>query len=97
MMGAESVAYHRETVLGQDISFEWRHWQLWAEVFEARFEIPGVGNADSLAYYFEAKYKFTPQLFGAFRWNQQFFFTRPGRMDIDRWENALFGGRAGEN
>jgi predicted porin len=47
--------------------------QLWAEVYEARFEIPRVGDADTLAYYFEAKYKFTPQLFGALRWNQQIF------------------------
>jgi len=29
------------------------------------FEIRGFGDADTLAYYFEAKYKFTPQLFGA--------------------------------
>jgi len=31
------------------------------------------GNADTLAYYLEAKYKFTPQFFGALRWNQQLF------------------------
>ena len=31
------------------------------------------GNADTFAYYVEAKYKFTPQLFGALRWNQQLF------------------------
>ena len=62
-----------ERVLGQDISFAWHHWQLWAEFFEARFEIPGFTDADTFAYYLEAKYKFTPQLFGAVRWNQQFF------------------------
>ena len=38
-----------------------------------RFEVPRVGDADTFAYYFEAKYKFTPQLFGALRWNQQLF------------------------
>jgi predicted porin len=57
------------------MSFAWHHLQLWAEVYEARFEVPNVGNADTLAYYIEAKYKFTPQLFGALRWNQQFFNT----------------------
>jgi predicted porin len=62
-----------EVVLGQDVSFAWHHVQVWAEAYEARFEIPGVGNADTQAYYVEAKYKFTPQLFGALRWNQQFF------------------------
>lgn len=65
----------REFVLGQDVSFAWRHLQVWAEVYEARFEVPAVGDADTLAYYVEAKYKFTPQLFGAIRWNQQLFGT----------------------
>ena len=68
--------YH-EHVLGQDIRFAWHHWQLWAEVYEAHFEVPRVGNADTVAYYLEAKYKFTPQLFGALRWNQHLFATGP--------------------
>src|SRR5256714_4674545 len=64
---------YREFVLGQDISFAWHHLQLWAEFYEARFDVPTVGNADTFAYYIEAKYKFTPQFFGAIRWNQQLF------------------------
>jgi hypothetical protein len=70
--GTEIGDYH-ERVLGQDIGFAWHHWQLWAEFFEARFEIPRFTDGDTFAYYLEAKYKFTPQLFGAVRWNQQFF------------------------
>ena len=66
-----------EIVLGQDASFAWHHMQLWAEVYEARFEIPGVGDADTLAYYIEAKYKFTPQFSGAIRWNEQLFSNLP--------------------
>jgi hypothetical protein len=66
---------YREFVLGQDASFAWRHVQVWAEFYEARFEVPHVGNADTFAYYIEAKYKFTPQFFGALRWNQQLFGT----------------------
>ena len=66
---------YREFVLGQDASFAWHHLQVWAEFYEARFEVPHVGNADTFAYYIEAKYKFTPQLFGAIRWNQQLFDT----------------------
>jgi hypothetical protein len=69
------IGDYREFVLGQDISFAWHHLQLWAEVYEARFEVPNVGDADTLAYYVEAKYKFTPQFFGAVRWNQQLFNT----------------------
>ena len=70
--GASIGDYH-ERLLAQDISFAWHHWQLWAEFFEARFEIPRFTDGDTFAYYLEAKYKFTPQLFGAVRWNQQFF------------------------
>ena len=68
-----NIGDYREFVLGQDASFAWRHLQVWVEFYEARFQVPRVGNADTLAYYIEAKYKFTPQLFGAIRWNQQLF------------------------
>jgi len=63
--------------VGQDVAFAWHHVQFWSEVYAARFAIPRVGNADTTAYYLEVKYKFTPQFFGALRWNQQFFGTLP--------------------
>lgn len=66
---------YREILLGQDLGFAWHHFQLWAELFEVRFAIPRVGHADTVSYYFEGKYKFTPQFFGALRWNQQLFGT----------------------
>ena len=69
------IGDYREFVLGQDASFAWHHLQLWAEFYEARFEVPNVGDVDTFAYYVEAKYKFTPQFFGAIRWNQQLFNT----------------------
>ena len=72
------LGQYQEVVLGQDVGFAWHHVQLWAEVYEARFEIPQVGDADTQAYYVEAKYKFSPQLFGALRWNQQLFSTLAG-------------------
>jgi len=77
LMPGRSLDSYLEIVLGQDVSFAWHHVQVWAEAYEARFEIPGVGNADTQAYYVEAKYKFTPQFFGALRWNQQFFSALP--------------------
>jgi hypothetical protein len=87
--GRDIGDYH-EFVLGQDASFAWHHLQLWAEVYEARFEVPRVGHADTLAYYFEAKYKFTPQLFGALRWNQQLFGSiDDGRKGSLRWGQDL--------
>ncbi|HVU34274.1 MAG TPA: hypothetical protein VHE61_12625 [Opitutaceae bacterium] len=76
---------YREEVLAQDVSFAWHHVQLWAEVFAARFTVPPVGDADSVAYYLEAKYKFTPQFFAAVRWNQQLFGTVPNRGIDVRW------------
>jgi hypothetical protein len=80
----------RELVLGQDASFAWHHLQVWAEFYEARFEVPQVGDADTFAYYFEAKYKFTPQLFGALRWNQQLFGSIDnGRGGTIRWSQDL--------
>jgi hypothetical protein len=75
--GGRGIGEYHERVFGQDIGFAWHHWQLWAEVYEARFDVPRVGNADTVAYYLEAKYKFAPQLFGALRWNQQVFCTVP--------------------
>ena len=77
-----SIGDFHELVLGQDASFAWRHWQFWAEFYEARFEVPRMGDADTFAYYFEVKYKFTPQLFGAVRWNQQLFNTIEKRGDV---------------
>ena len=69
----KNVENYNQYLLAQDVSFAWRHFQVFAEVFETRFEVPTVGDADTLAYYLEAKYKFTPQLFGAVRWNEQFY------------------------
>jgi len=84
------IGDYREFVLGQDVSFAWHHLQLWAEFYEARFEVPRVGDADTFAYYVEAKYKFTPQLFGAVRWNQQFFATlNNGYGGRVRWSQDL--------
>ncbi len=86
-----SIGDYREFVLGQDALFAWHHLQLWAEFYEARFEVPRVGDADTFAYYFEAKYKFTPQLFGALRWNQQLFSNIPdGAGGQVRWSQDLW-------
>jgi hypothetical protein len=81
---------YRELLVGQDISFAWHHLQLWAEFYEVRFQVPRVGDADTFAYYLEAKYKFTPQLFGALRWNQQLFGdVSNGAGSQTRWAQDL--------
>lgn len=69
----KSIGDYNQITFMEDISYEWRHWQFWGELFFTRFQVPNVGDADTLAYYVETKYKITPQLFAAVRWNQQFF------------------------
>lgn len=76
---------YRQRVFAQDVSFAWHRLQIWAEAFQTRFVIPGVGNADTAACYIEAKYKLTPQLAGALRWNQQTFGTIPHAGSQVRW------------
>jgi hypothetical protein len=69
----KSLGDYNQITFAEDISYEWRHWQFWGEIFLTRFQVPNVGDADTLAYYLETKYKITSQLFAAVRWNQQFF------------------------
>jgi hypothetical protein len=76
-----NIGDFRQMLVGQDISFEWHHLQIWAEVWESRFEVPHVGGADTLAWFIETKYKFTPRFFGALRWNQQFFSRVQDELD----------------
>jgi len=67
----------RQWLVGADASWAWRHVQVWGEFFATRFEVPRVGDADSAAYYLEGRYKLTTALYGALRWNQQFFGDVP--------------------
>jgi hypothetical protein len=86
-----SMGDYHEILLGQDVSYAFHHLQLWAEFYEVRFQVPGIGNADTFAYYLEGKYKFTPQFFGAVRWNQQLFSTVPdGIGGSARWGHDLW-------
>jgi len=78
---------YREQVIGQDVGYAWHHLQFWAEAYEARFQIPRVGDADVFAYYLEARYKFTPQFSGALRWNEQ----RYGRVPDAKGQMVKWG------
>jgi hypothetical protein len=84
------IGDYREFVLAQDVAFAWHHFELWAEFFETRFQVPNVGDADIFAYYFEAKYKITPQLFCALRWNQQLYGTVPDGAEQVQWGNDIW-------
>lgn len=81
-----SLDDYREIVIGQDIGFAWHHLQIWAESYEVRFKLPNIGDVDTWAYYIEAKYKITSQLYYALRWNQQVFSdVRDVRRNITPW------------
>jgi hypothetical protein len=80
---------YRQLVLAHDVAFAWHHWQVWAEIFATRFAIPTVGDADVVAYYTEVRYRFSPQLSAALRWNQQLFGDILDRGAGTRWgQNA---------
>ena len=66
---------YQQVLVAQEISFAWHHWQVWAEVFQSRFEIPIVGDAEVVSGYAELKYRFTPVFAGALRWNFQHYGT----------------------
>jgi hypothetical protein len=86
----KSIADYNQTTIGYDVSYAWHRWQLWGEVFLNRFEVPNVGNADSIAYYVQAKYKITPQLYAAAAWNQQVFGTVPdGAGGSQTWDSNM--------
>jgi len=91
LSSGKDVGDYRQITVGQDISYARHHWQFWGEIFLSRFEVPYVGNADTLAYYLEAKYKITTQLFAAMRWNQQLFGEIPnGRGGQESWDNDIW-------
>ena len=75
LASGRSLDDYRETVLGQDISYAWRHVQVWAEAYEARFAVPGVGRIGTIAGYVEVRHRFTPRFSGALRLNGQRFGT----------------------
>ena len=86
-----SIRDFRQITFAQDAGWSWHHWQVWAEVFESRYEVPKVGDADTLAYYLEAKYKLTPRLFAAVRWNQQLFGKVPdGAGGMQAWDRDVW-------
>jgi hypothetical protein len=87
----KSISDYDQFTVGYDLSYARRQWQWWAEVFFSRFQVPNVGNADLVAYYIEAKYKITAQLFAAARWNQELFGTvNDGMGGQEPWGNDMF-------
>jgi hypothetical protein len=86
----EGLGDSKQVLLGYDLSYAWRHLQLWGEIFLNRFEIPNVGNADLISYYLEAKYKLTAGLYAAARWNQELSGTIKDDNGINQtWDHNM--------
>jgi len=80
-----SLAAYRERLLAQDFSFEWHHFQLWAELFETQFAVPGVGEARTVAGYVEMRFKLTPAVSAACRINRQVFSSLADGANVGPW------------
>jgi hypothetical protein len=81
---------YTQTTLGTDISWSHHAWQIWGEALVARFQVPTVGNADTFTCFIETKYKVTPNLFAAVRWNQQLCGTVPdGTGGSQHWDRNI--------
>ncbi len=68
-----SRADYAQTSLGHDFTYARGHFQFWGELIVSRFELPGLGHADTLAYALETSHRFTPRWAGFARWSRQFF------------------------
>ncbi len=69
-----------------DLRYEWKKLQLFAELFLNEYEVPNAGDARSLAYYVEARYKLSVRWYAAARWGQTFhekISTTLGDLDWD--------------
>jgi len=87
----KNIGDFNQITVAQDAAYAWHHWQLWAEVFLSRFQVPNVGNADTLAWYLEAKYQITSRLFGALRWNQELYGDiNSGTGSQTPWDNNVW-------
>lgn len=87
-----SVNDFTQTTWGLDAGYAHGKWQIWGELIAARFDVPRAGDVDVLSGFLEAKYKLTPGLWAAFRWNQAVFSDVPGlttEWDRDAWRADL--------
>ena len=81
----------KQKTLGWDVSWARGHWQIWNEWIFSAFDVPNVGEVDSLAYYVEGRYKWSPRFFSGFRWGQQIFSEIEDTAGaIQRWDRGIW-------
>lgn len=68
----EPVNDYQQRLVMFDVSYEYRFLQIWAEYAISTFSYPGLdSDLDTHVWFIEARYKLTPRLFLAVRWNEQ--------------------------
>lgn len=81
-----------QTTIGLDAGYQRGHWQFWAELMTASFDVPSVGRVQALTGYVESRYKIAPQTWLSARWNQNRFGDAPATdtaWDSDGWRLDL--------
>ena len=64
----------RQTLFLADLSYEYRYLQVWTEFAWSTFSLPGLAeNLRAASWFLTARYKLTPRLSLALRWNDQRF------------------------
>jgi hypothetical protein len=62
-----------QSVVGADVSWASGPLQIWAEAAWSQWQIPNLGPADAWTYFVESKWKISPEVWLAGRWNQQLY------------------------
>ncbi len=87
----EDPSDYLQTLVGLDFQWAHRDWEVWAELYLNRFEVPNTAeSADSLSYYIEARRQLAPKWWVAARWNQELHSkinTPSGPQD---WDNDVY-------
>lgn len=65
---------YTQDTLGIDIRYAARKWQIWAEIWASRFEIPGFSEAPEVySYLIEGRHEVSRKTWVSLRWNQEFY------------------------
>jgi enoyl-CoA hydratase/carnithine racemase len=62
-INGDDIGDFPQIVVATDFAYAARRWRAWSEVFFSRFDVPNVGNLDTLAYYVEAQLEPVAQWF----------------------------------
>jgi hypothetical protein len=81
---------YRQNLLGLDVTFAHRDWQVWAEAFWVSYDVANVADdARYFTYYIEGRYQLTTRLWLTARWNQELFDTVATSHGDEKWNEDV--------